>query len=106
MEGEWGMAVIDSNDIVPMAEAGKRLPALVREVQHSAGQKVFFKNNHPVAVLVGVDRLEVLQEAEDSLEDLALVMARQLTDRGGRKSLDSILTALGTSREELKDEAS
>jgi prevent-host-death family protein len=96
------MAVIETDEIVAVTEASKNLPALVREVAHH-GQRVLVKNNRPVAVLIGIRRLKQLQEAEDSLADIALLLARILTDGGDRTSLDDVLKAYGVTREELRE---
>jgi prevent-host-death family protein len=96
------MAVISTEDVVPVTDASKRLPTLVKQVEHS-GQKILFKNNRPVAALIGVERLRQLQEAEDALADLALLAARIMTDSGQRTTLDEVLETYGVTREELRE---
>ncbi len=96
------MAVIETDEIVAVTEAGRKLSTLVKEVEHH-GQRVLVKNNRPVAVLIGVRRLRQLQDAEDSLADIALLLARILTDDGERTSLEDVLRAYGVTRQELKD---
>jgi prevent-host-death family protein len=95
------MAMMRTEDAVPVTEASKRLPTLVREVE-SHGQRILFRNNRPVAALIGLDRLRELQETEDALADLSLLAARTLTDSGSRTSLDDVLKAFGVNREELR----
>jgi prevent-host-death family protein len=62
---------------------------------------VVTRRNHPVAVVVGIARLELLEAAESDLRDLALVLARAAADTGRRTSLDDVLTAFGHTRESL-----
>jgi prevent-host-death family protein len=73
---------------------------LVAEAEQGAGI-VVTRRNHPVAAVVGMDRLTLLEEAESDLRDLALVLARAATDTGRRTSLDDVLTAFGHTRESL-----
>ena len=95
------MAVINTDDVVSMTDAGKKLPALVKELELSHGQKVLFRNNQPVAALVSVDRLADLQEAEDAIADIALLAARVFTDSGARTELDAVLERFGVTKKEL-----
>ena len=95
------MAMIRTDDVVPMTEATKQLPTLVKQVEHS-GQKILFRNNRPVVALIGMERLRRLQEAEDALADVALLTARMLADSGARSSLDDVLKRYGVTREELR----
>jgi hypothetical protein len=46
-------------------------------------------------------RLAELEEAAADLRDLALVLARAVTDSGRRISLDDVLEAFGQARESL-----
>ncbi len=46
-------------------------------------------------------RLNELEEAAADLRDLALVLARSVTDTGERVSFDEVLAALGQTRESL-----
>jgi hypothetical protein len=47
----------------------------------------------------------VLEETESDLRDLALVLARAVTDAGGRTSIDDVLQAFGQTRESLEERA-
>jgi hypothetical protein len=46
-------------------------------------------------------RLAEIDEAAADLHDLALVLARSVTDSGERTSLDDVLAAFGHTRESL-----
>ena len=52
----------------------------------------------PYRAVVSMGRLAELEEAAGDLRDLALVLARAVTDTGRRTSLDDILHAFGQAR--------
>jgi prevent-host-death family protein len=94
--------MISTEDVVSVTEASRQLSTLVSEVEHT-GQRILFRNNRPVAALIGVERLQQLQQAEDAVADIALLVARMITDSGGRTDLDEALAAFGVTRDELRD---
>jgi prevent-host-death family protein len=97
------MAVIDTDDLISVSEATKRgISGLIRSVE-SGREPVIVRNNLPMAVVIGIRKLERLQQLEDDLADLALVTARALTDTGGRPDLDDILRQLGYTRDQHAD---
>ena len=57
----------------------------------------------PQAAVVGIDRLEQLQQLEDDLRDIALVAARMATTGPRRHSLDEVLARFGYTREQVRD---
>ncbi|WP_246063364.1 prevent-host-death family protein [Nonomuraea longispora] len=59
------------------------------------------RRHQPVAAVVSIRRLNELEEAAADLRDLALVLARSVTDTGERVSLDEVLAAFGHTRESL-----
>jgi antitoxin (DNA-binding transcriptional repressor) of toxin-antitoxin stability system len=62
-----------------VAEAAKRgVAGLGAEAEQGSGL-VVTRRNHPVAAVVGIARLELLEAAESDLRDLALVLARAAT---------------------------
>lgn len=84
-----------------VTEATQRgVAGLVAEAEQGA-DLVVTRRNHPVAAVVGMDRLIFIEEAESDLRDLALVLARAATDTGHRTSLDDVLAAFGHTRESL-----
>ena len=50
---------------------------------------------------VGIQHFEDLRELERDLRSAALVLSRAATDTGRRTDLDSVISGLGFSREEL-----
>ncbi|MEV4080443.1 hypothetical protein ACGFJC_50750 [Nonomuraea fuscirosea] len=54
-----------------------------------------------MAVVVSIRRLNELEETAADLRELALVLARSVTDTGKQVSLDEVLTAFGHTRESL-----
>jgi prevent-host-death family protein len=86
-----------------VTEAAKRgVAGLVAEAERGA-DLVVTRRNHPVAAVVGIGRLALLESAESDLRDLALVLARTATDTGRRTSLDDVLSAFGHTRESLAE---
>ena len=84
-----------------VTEAAQRgVAGLIAEAERGA-DLVVTRRNHPVAAVVGIGRLALLESAESDLRDLALVLARAATDTGRRTSLDDVLTAFGHTRESL-----
>lgn len=84
-----------------MTDATKRgVAGLVADAEHGADLLVT-RHHRPVAAVVGVDRLKEIEEAAADLRDLALVLARVVTDSGRRTSFDDVLAAFGHTRESL-----
>ena len=59
------------------------------------------RHGEPVAAMIGMDRIEALEQARADLRDLALVLSRVATDSGERVPFDEVLGAFGLLREEL-----
>ncbi len=84
-----------------VTEATQRgVAGLVADAERGA-DLVVTRRNHPVAAVVGIGRLALLEAAESDLVDLALVLVRAATDTGRRTSLDDVLTAFGHTRGSL-----
>lgn len=93
-------ALHDAHELT-VTEATKRgVAGLVADAEHGA-DLVVTRHHQPVAAVVGVRRLAEIEEAADDLRDLALVLARSVTDTGRRTSLDDVLAAFGHTRESL-----
>ena len=58
--------------------------------------------NRKIAVLIHPDRLNVLLELEEDIQDLAMISERLANDNGRRISLDDVIIELGFTREELE----
>ena len=97
------MAVIDTADLISISEAARLgVSALVRGAEEGR-ERVVLRNNKPVAAVVGVERLERLQQLEDDLIDISLATARMMTTGPTRQSLDDVLARFGYTREHLAD---
>ena len=84
-----------------VTEATKRgVAGLVADAEDGA-DLVVTRHHRPVAAVVGVRRLAEIEEATADLRDLALVLARLITDTGRRTSFDEVLTAFGHTRDSL-----
>jgi hypothetical protein len=95
------MAILRNPREVSVTEATRRgVAGLVADAEQGS-DLVVTRRHHRVAAVVGIGRLAELEEVEADLRDLALVLARAVTDAGGRTSLDDVLTAFGHTRESL-----
>jgi antitoxin (DNA-binding transcriptional repressor) of toxin-antitoxin stability system len=95
------MAVLHNPCEVSVTEATQRgVAGLVADAENGS-DLVVTRRHRPVAAVVGMSRLAELDQAAEDLRDLALVLARAVTDAGGRTSLDDVLEAFGHTRESL-----
>lgn len=95
------MAVLHNPREVSVTEATQRgVAGLVADAE-GGSDLVVTRRHRPVAAVVGMGRLTELEEAAADLRDLALVLARAVTDAGRRTSLDDVLAAFGQTRESL-----
>jgi antitoxin (DNA-binding transcriptional repressor) of toxin-antitoxin stability system len=62
---------------------------------------VVTRRRRPVAAVVSIRRLADIERAAADLSDLALVIARSVTDTGERTGLDEVLAAFGHTPESL-----
>src|SRR5437879_4047474 len=99
------MARVETSSLISISEANKLgVSALVREAEEGR-ERVVLRNNRPVAAVVGIGRLEELEELrelEDDLLDLALAASRVATTSPRRHSLDEVLARFGYTREQLR----
>lgn len=97
----YNMTIMRDMRELSVTEAAQRgVAGLVADAE-GGSDLVVTRRNHPVAAVVGIARLELLEAAESDLRDLALVLARGATDAGRRTSLDDVLAAFGHTRESL-----
>jgi prevent-host-death family protein len=98
------MAMRDSADTISLAAAGTLgIAALIREA--AAGrEQIIERDGKPVAVVMGIERYDQLQQLRDDLTDITLAASRTMTDSGVRYTLDDILAHFGFTRAELASE--
>ncbi|MDA0638954.1 type II toxin-antitoxin system prevent-host-death family antitoxin [Nonomuraea sp. MCN248] len=95
------MTVLRDATELSVTEAAQRgVARLVADAEQGA-DLVVTRRRQPVAAVVSIRRLNELEEAAADLRDLALVLARSVTDTGDRVSLDEVLAAFGHTRESL-----
>ncbi|MFI7701712.1 type II toxin-antitoxin system prevent-host-death family antitoxin [Nonomuraea sp. NPDC049480] len=95
------MTVLRDATELSVTEAAQRgVARLVADAEQGA-DLVVTRRHQPVAAVVSIRRLDELEEAAADLRDLALVLARSVTDTGERVSLDEVLAAFGHTRESL-----
>lgn len=65
--------------LIPVSEAKARLSELVREAADE--DVILMRHGHPVAVIIGIERLDALfEELEDARDRIALTEARETPD--------------------------
>jgi prevent-host-death family protein len=90
--------MIDHRDVVGVTELANSSSRLVAEA--AQGRNVIIsKNNKPTAVLVGIERLQELEDREENMALLALTLTRMATDNGNRTDLDDFISELGLTDE-------
>jgi prevent-host-death family protein len=95
------MTILHDARELSVTEATHRgVAGLVSDAEHGS-DVVVTRRHRPVAAVVSIQRLAEIDEATADLRDLALVLARSVTDSGARTSLDDVLTAFGHTRESL-----
>ncbi|PSK99478.1 prevent-host-death family protein [Murinocardiopsis flavida] len=95
------MAVLNDSNDVSVTEASRLgVARLVADAEQGTDQ-IVTRRNQPVAAVVGIRRLGELEEATADLRDLALVLARSVSDSGRRASLDDVIAEFGHTRESL-----
>ena len=95
------MTVLSNPRELSVTEATQRgVAGLVADAE-GGSDLVVTRRNHPVAAVVSMARLAELEQAAADLRDLALVLARAVTDTGRRTSLDDVLEAFGHTRDSL-----
>jgi prevent-host-death family protein len=95
------MTVLHDATELSVTEAAQRGVARLVAAAEQGTDLVVTRRHQPVAAVVSIRRLSELEEAAADLRDLALVLARSVTDTGERVSLDEVLAAFGHTRESL-----
>ncbi len=95
------MTVLHDPTELTVTEAAQRGVARLVADAEQGTDLVVTRRHQPVAAVVSIRRLHELEEAAADLRDLALVLARSVTDTGERVSLDEVLAAFGHTRESL-----
>ncbi|WP_405723078.1 prevent-host-death family protein [Streptomyces sp. NBC_01537] len=90
----------DAHELTVTEAAQRGVAKLVAEAEQGS-DRVVTRRHRPVAAVVGMDRLAAIEEAAADLHDLALVLARSVTDSGERTSLDDVLAAFGHTRDSI-----
>ena len=95
------MTVLHEAAELSVTEAAQRgVARLVADAERGT-DLVVTRLHQPVAAVVSIRRVEELEEAAADLRDLALVLARSVTDTGERVPLDDVLIPFGHTRESL-----
>ncbi len=90
--------MIDHRDVVGVTELANSSSRLV--AQAAQGRDVIIaKNNRPTAALVGIDRLQEIEDREENAALLILTLTRLATDNGNRTDLDDFIDELGLTGE-------
>ncbi len=96
------MPLVDTNDLISVTEASSLgLSRLLKDAEEGH-DRIVLRNNHPVAAVVNMRRLDEIEQLRDDLADVGLLAARVLLDGGRRFSLDEVLFQFGFKREELR----
>ncbi|MGW0191791.1 hypothetical protein [Nonomuraea sp. NPDC003201] len=93
-------ALHDATELSVTEAAQRGVARLVAEAEQGI-DLVLTRRHQPVAAVVSIRRLNELEAATADLRDLAVVLARSVTDTGERVSLDEVLGAFGHTRESL-----
>jgi prevent-host-death family protein len=90
--------MIDHRDVVGVTELANSSSRLVAEA--ALGRDVIIsKNNRPTAALVGICRLQEIEDREENAALLILALTRIATDNGNRTDLDDFIEELGLTDE-------
>lgn len=99
--------IIDTRHLLAISEANSRgLSRLVSDAE-SGHDSVILRNNKPVAAVVGLAKLERLQELERRVDEgrlLGTVLGRVVTDAGVRHSIPDVLEHFGLTEADLPAE--
>lgn len=96
------MAVIDTKSLISVSEAnGIGVSGLIKAAE-AGNTKIVTRGSKPVAAVMSMGQLELLQDYLEDFMDLAAAGARFATSRE-TKTLDQVLEHFGYSREDLRE---
>lgn len=90
--------MIDHRDVVGVTELANSVPRLVANAVEGR-DVIIAKNSRIVAAMVGINRLQEIEEREENVALLALALSRLATDNGNRTELDDFIEELGIADE-------
>lgn len=95
------MGVIETDGPNAISDANRSdVSRFIREAEEGR-DRVVLRSNNPVAVVMGVDRFEHLQQLQDDLIDITLLASWMMTGNDRCSALDEVLEQFGCSREDL-----
>jgi len=95
------MAILHEPHRLSVTEAAQRgVAGLVSEAEQGS-DVIVTRRQEPIVAVVSMRRVMEIEDVVADLHDLALVLARSVTDSGRRTSLDDVLAAFGHTRESL-----
>ncbi|MEU2947649.1 prevent-host-death family protein [Nocardiopsis alba] len=97
------MTILEHSQEISVTDAARRGVAGIVHDAEQGTELIVTRRREPVAAVVAFSRLAELERSEADLRDLALVMARELTDGGRRTSMDDVLDAFGHTRDSLEE---
>jgi len=95
------MTLLHQPTQLSVTEAAQRGVARLVADAEQGSDVVVTRHRRPVAAVVSIRRMADIERAAADLSDLALVLARSVTDTGERAGLDEVLAAFGHTRESL-----
>lgn len=94
------MSLLEHPRQVSVSEATQRgVAGIINDA--TVNDIVLTRRNKPVAALVGIERVRLLEEKLEDLRDLALAVARASTGGEQLISFDDVLTAFGLTEADL-----
>lgn len=99
--------LVDTDHLLPIGEAASKGISRLAADAEGGHEYVLLRNSRPVAAVVGVGKLERLQQLDQVEEDLrlmALALIRLATDGGERVSLDDVLKHFDLTEADLHDD--
>jgi len=95
------MAILHEPTELSVTEAARRgVAGLIAQAEQGV-DVVVTRHRTPVAAVVSMRRMADIERAAADLSDLALVLARAVTDKGRRTTLDSVIAAFGHTRHSI-----